>query len=56
MKKMIALMALMLSLTSCSSINRYMGWSDDWWGEELFEFGVKTQTGVNVDLTPSSKE
>lgn len=43
-------------LSSCDYINPRLGLSNDWWGEELTETGIKMKTGVDVDLSPQSPE
>jgi hypothetical protein len=43
-------------LSSCEPINRYLGLRDDNIGEELVEAAIQMETGINVDLTPSSPE
>lgn len=50
------LTAFMLILTSCSQLNDYLGLKDDNIYEEVIEGVIKFETGVDIDLTPSSKE
>ena len=40
----------------CSSLNSYLGLPDDNLAEETVEAALKYETGVDVDLTPNSKE
>lgn len=61
-KNIILVILISTCLTSCSYINRYMGWKDDNIAEEAGEFAVESaiqyQTGIrpNIDFTPSTKE
>lgn len=41
---------------SCSIVNHLLNEPDDWEGEELFEDFLYKETGIDVDLTPSSLE
>ena len=54
--KLVSLFFFVSMLTSCSYVNDYLGQDDDWVGEELAEFVLKTQTGIDVDLTPGTPE
>lgn len=45
-----------LSLVSCSSVNKYFGLKDDNVIEETIEAAIHYETGLDVDLTPESKE
>jgi len=40
----------------CSAINRKLGLKDDNAIEEAIEHQIKEQTGIDLDLTPSSPE
>jgi hypothetical protein len=46
----------LLSLASCSTINEKLHLSDDNLGEEIIEDVIKQETGIDMDLTPNSKE
>lgn len=55
--KLLILSALaILLLPSCSYINQKMGLQDDNLGEEVIEAVIKTETGLDIDLTPASPE
>lgn len=54
--KWVAVIATVLTLSGCEPVNRYLGLSDDNIGEELIEAAVKIETGLDIDLTPSSPE
>ena len=56
MKTIVWIAALILSLQSCSMINKNLGLSDDNIGEEIVEAVINEQLGVNLDLTPSTSE
>lgn len=56
MSHYLQMFSMILLLSSCSYINSSLGLSDDNLGEELIELGLKSQTGIDVDLTPSSPE
>ena len=43
-------------LSGCHQINEKLGLKDDNLGEELIETAIKIETGVDIDLTPDSKE
>lgn len=45
-----------LTLTSCSIINKHLGLPDDNIAEEILEFRIKAETGFDVDLTPAYQE
>lgn len=47
---------LLAFLIACTPINQKMGLSDDHLGEELLEEAIKMKTGLNIDLSPSTKE
>lgn len=47
---------ILMCLCSCSYINTRLGLQDDNPIEELAEFAVKTQTGLDLDFTPSTPE
>ena len=46
----------LLCLCACEPINRYLSLPDDNLFEETAEFAVKAETGLDLDLTPSSPE
>jgi len=61
MRKILVKLAIAILITGslvggCSYINRKAGLEDDWFGEELLEDHIEVQTGIRIDLTPSSKE
>ncbi len=43
-------------LVSCSTINQRLGLKDDNLVEEKIEYIIQLETGLNIDLTPDSKE
>lgn len=45
-----------ICLVACEPINRYLSLPDDNFAEELSEAAIKIETGLDVDLTPSSPE
>lgn len=52
-----ALLAILLiTLDSCSMINKKVGLPDDNLIEECAEILLDVETGLNVDLSPSSPE
>jgi len=56
MKFTIAVIALALTCLSCSAINQYLHMKDDNMAEEFIEDVIESQTGLDIDLTPGSKE
>lgn len=50
------LIAMLLLILGCQYCNRIIGVSDDWAGEEIAEELIKAKTGLELDLTPESKE
>lgn len=56
MKSLLMMSLMILSLSSCSTINSYLGLSDDNYAEEAIEAIIKHEVGIDLDLTPSSKE
>lgn len=54
--KWVTVMTTIMTLSGCEPVNRYLGLQDDNIGEELIEEAIKLETGMNVDLTPSSPE
>ena len=52
----IILFVIAISLIGCSYINKSLGKEDDWAGEEFTEEVIKLKTGLDIDLTPDSKE
>lgn len=47
---------LLITLVSCSAINKEIGIDDDSIAEEIGEIFIHAETGLNIDLTPSSPE
>jgi hypothetical protein len=47
---------MLICMTSCSYVNHQLGLEDDNIAEELVEVGIKSQTGLSIDLTPESPE
>jgi len=47
---------MILSCVSCAYIEKQLGFEEDNYIEEAVEFGIKMQTGLDIDLTPSSEE
>lgn len=43
-------------LSCCSQIEKKMGLAEDNIGEEIVEDVIKGRTGLDIDLTPDSKE
>lgn len=56
MKPIMFLIGAILSLPSCSDLNRKLGLSDDNLMEEVIEDVIREETGQDVDLTPDSPE
>lgn len=57
MNKIISTIGLgLLFLCACEPVNRYFSLPDDNIIEETAEFVIKAETGMNVDLTPTSLE
>lgn len=52
----VVLIFCLVFLSSCSIINGWLGLEDDNFAEELVEDFIDMETGLDVDLTPSSKE
>lgn len=48
--------AILALITSCSELNQKLGLKDDNVVEETAEFVIDKELGVDVDLTPASKE
>ena len=40
----------------CSYVNDQLGMKSDWFGEEILEDVIESQVGLDLDLTPGSKE
>lgn len=55
-KFIIAIMALASFAGGCSWVNRQLGIADDGFVEEYIEIEIFKNTGVDVDLTPETKE
>lgn len=49
-------LVLAVACIACEPINRWIGQEDDWAGEEALEEAIRYETGVKIDLTPSSPE
>ncbi len=56
MNHYLLLFLMTLLISSCSTINGYLGLSDDNFGEELIEEAIQMKTGLDIDLSPSSPE
>lgn len=56
MKKLIQWCSIALLATSCTSLNKKFGLSDDNIIEEVAEDVIDREFGVQVDLTPASPE
>jgi uncharacterized protein YceK len=56
MSNFLLVVVMGLILGGCSSINSYFGLEDDNPYEEATEAAIKWETGLDVDLTPSSPE
>lgn len=52
---MVAVISL-LAITSCSAINKKLGFKDDNEAEEVSEAILKAKTGMDLDFTPDSPE
>lgn len=50
------LISIMLVSNACSQVNRYLSLPDDHLFEEGAESLIESQTGLDIDLTPSSIE
>ncbi len=53
---MLKYVPLLFMFTACGSLNEYMGLEDDNIAEEVVEIVIEAKTGLDVDLTPGSKE
>lgn len=47
---------LTIFAVGCSYVNKKMGYTDDWIGEEFLEEVIEVKTGIDIDLTPTSPE
>ena len=56
MKSIIAFILIGYAISGCSYINKKIGQKDDWFGEELVERIIKNEFGLDIDLSPDSKE
>lgn len=56
MKLIFTVFIIMVSCGACSVVNKYIGVEDDNPVEELAEELILCQTGMEIDLTPESKE
>lgn len=56
MRGLLILVGIMVACGSCSYLNKKFGLRDDNPFEEAIEEVVKDKTGLDVDLTPDSKE
>lgn len=54
--KILNVFVFCLILCSCSTINRQLGIEDDNPIEETVEEVIKSETGLDLDLTPDSPE
>lgn len=45
-----------LLVAGCSYVNKKLNQKDDWFGEELVEQVIQDKIGIDIDLTPGSKE
>lgn len=50
------LLALTLLFHSCAMIEKQIGIEEDNVGEEIIEDVIKYESGIDIDLTPDSKE
>jgi len=56
MKSIIAFIFIGCAVAGCSYFNKKIGQEDDWFGEEFVERIIENETGIDIDLSPSSKE
>lgn len=55
---LVVAVVILMTCLSCSPINKWLGKSDDWWGEqvaeEVIDEVIENKTGVDpeIDLTP----
>ena len=56
MKKMALTLLMIVNLQSCNQINTRFGLADDNIIEEIVEAIIHQETGIDVDLTPSTPE
>ncbi len=56
MRVLILLAVSAVLIEGCTYINRKLGVEDNWWAEEAVEAVIEDQTGISIDLTPSSPE
>jgi hypothetical protein len=56
MKVGICFIVLLSVLGGCSYLNSKIGLEDDNFFEESLEEVIETKTGIDIDLSPSSKE
>lgn len=56
MRALISIIIAGSLMGGCSYANKKMNLEDDHPAEELLERVIKNETGVDVDLSPSSKE
>ena len=56
LKIVILITVVVLISAGCSYINKKLGWPDDNIAEEFIEGGIRSQTGIDIDLTPSTPE
>lgn len=52
----LALLVIMAVVGGCSVVNRKLGLQDDHAIEEAVEDHIKDRVGIDVDLTPGSRE
>lgn len=56
MRMLLIMFTVAILQGGCSYINYKAGLSDDWAGEEILEEIIEAKTGVDIDLTPGSRE
>lgn len=56
MRAVFCIFAVAILLNACSSINKSIGLSDDNMIEEFVEAQIENQTGLDIDLSPSTPE
>jgi hypothetical protein len=56
MVRSLVLFLTILSLSSCSYIEKQLGLGEDNWIEEFGEFALEYETGIRTDFTPGSPE
>lgn len=56
LKISIALVLIIVLVTSCKYLNKAFGMKDDNFLEEAVEDMIEVKTGIDIDLTPASEE